>query len=174
MIDRFFGWIIIFVQFFVLPQFREQVMAVQTIFCAATIQAERRPFHVATLALLITVSPEQVETDLTKIILLHIAIFSAVLIEYKSQKWRFVAWVSVAWSVRWLGCQTFYDSPPARASLKCVVYIIIANLRQKYLDGNYFKDVWVVLVHEICWVIIPIQMMREIYRKKKKKDFFIV
>jgi len=171
MIVRFVGWIIIFVQFFVLTQFREQIMAAQTIFCAATSHTIY-PFHVATLALLITVSPEQREIDLTKIILLHIAIFSAVYIEYQSPRWKRVAWVSVAWSIRWLSCQKFYDSP-IRSSIKCILYIIIANLRQKYLNGNYFKCVWLVLVHEICWVVVPIQMMREIYYKKKK-EFLIV
>jgi hypothetical protein len=171
MIVRGLGWIIIFVQFFITEKWREQVMAAQTIFCAATIH-KTLPFHVATLALLITVTPKQTETEFTKIILLHIAIFSAVYIEYQSPRWRCVAWVSVAWSIRWLSCQTFYDSP-IRSSIKCVLYIIIANLRQKYLDQNNFKCVWIILVHEICWVLIPIQMMREIYHNKKKELFIV-
>jgi len=172
MVTRIFGWVLIFVQFFVSGQLKEQVTAAQTVFCAATI-GEIKPYHIATLTLVTSLGVEPSSIDTIGDILMHVAIFSAVYIEYHKPRLKTPVWVAVAWTIRWLNYNAFYESP-VRSSIKCILYIIIANLRQKYLNGNYFKCVWLILVHEICWILVPIQLMREIYQKKKKEETFLV
>tara|TARA_B110001452_G_scaffold106982_1_gene88633 strand:- start:739 stop:1257 length:519 start_codon:yes stop_codon:yes gene_type:complete len=172
MVTRIFGWILIFVQFFIIGQLKEQVIAVQTIFCAATI-GKLKPYHVATLALVASLGVEPSPIDMVAFILLHVTIFSAVYMEYNNPRLKTAVWVAVAWTIRWLSYNAFYESS-VRSSFKCILYIISANLRQKYLNGNYYKCVWILMVHEICWVLIPIQLMREIYQKNKKEETCIV
>jgi|TARA_B110000208_G_C11782142_1_gene434268 hypothetical protein len=173
MILRAVGWILIFLQFFIDEKWREQIIAAQTIYCAATLRV-LRPFHIATIGLIAASSAEIIETDLIRILLLHVAIFSALFLEYKARELKTIGWVAVAWSIRWLGSSAFYDSP-IRSSFKCILYIIVANLREMYVDANYYKCLWILIVHESCWILVPIQLLREIYQANdQKKEIFIV
>lgn len=174
MLVRISGWILIFIHFLITETRREIVIAAQTIFCAVTIE-EIRPYHIAT-GVLIAVSTASFHsnTDFIRLILLHVTILAAVILEYQSKfQLKYVAWISVVWIMRWLNCNSFYNSP-IRSILKCILYIIISNLRQKYLDANYYKCIWIMLVHETCFIFAPIQLMHEIYRKTKKEESFIV
>jgi len=190
MITRFLGWVLIFLQFFTKTIWREQIIAMQTIFCAATAN-QIQPYHLATATLIVILSADPISTDMTKFILFHITVLSAVYIEYRLPSARYVSRTAVVWIIRWLGsCNDFY-SDPVRSCTKCLVYIIIANFRLKYLNANFYKCIWIITTHEICLLILPIQLLREIYlarpranaRKKNnhvlthsrgKKDIFIV
>ena len=168
MITRIFGWVLIFLQFLTETLYREQIIAIQTIYCAWTIK-KIRPYHMATIVLILILTVEIGSKDITRIVLFHVAVFSAVYIEYFEPQIRWISRVSVVWIIRWLAaCNEFYDSP-MRSCTKCILYIIVANFRYKYLDGNFYKCLWILLVNELFFIVIPIVLLREIYQKKKKK-----
>lgn len=150
----YIGWPLLFVHFFVLS---EQLLAVQTIVCALI--QPYQPYHVATVVILfIHLTPHSVEW--VNLILYHLIIAAAVLLEYQG-KYQKVGWVCAAWSIYWLGS---VDVHPIRSCLRCLVFIFVSNARIKWADNNnYLKTVWILLVHEVAWCVIPIQILYEIY-----------
>jgi hypothetical protein len=173
MIDRISGWILIFIHFLITEEWRELIIAAQTIFCAATI-SKIHPYHIATGVLLAISSASEKNTNLVQLILLHLTVLFAVFLEYQQKvEFKYVAWISVIWTIRWLNCDYFYEQP-FRSCFKCLLYIVVSNLRQKYLDANFFKCIWIIICHEIFFVLVPIQLMNEIYRKTIKEETFIV
>tara|TARA_B110000858_G_scaffold133394_1_gene151716 strand:+ start:680 stop:1201 length:522 start_codon:yes stop_codon:yes gene_type:complete len=173
MIVRISGWILIFIHFLITEEWRELIIAAQTIFCAATI-SKIHPYHIATGVLLAISSAYEKNTNLLQLILLHITVLFAVFLEYQQKvELKYVAWVSVIWTIRWLNCDYFYEQP-IRACIKCLLYIVVANLHQKYLDANFFKCIWIMICHEFFFVLAPVQLLWEIYRKTKKEESFIV
>jgi|TARA_B110000879_G_C11049008_1_gene462014 hypothetical protein len=173
MIIRISGWILIFIQFLITEEWRELIIAAQTIFCAATI-GKIHPYHIATGVLLAISSEAEKNTNLVQLILLHLVILAAVFLEYQQKvELKYVAWLSLVWTIKWLNCDYFYEQP-FRSCFKCILFIIVSNLRQKYLDANFFKCLWILICHEILLLLAPAQLLWEIYRKTKKKETFIV
>jgi|FLMP01.1.fsa_nt_emb hypothetical protein len=159
---RYIGWPLLLVHFFVPIFWREQVLALQTIVCAVT---SVQSYHAASVAILFVHLSEQNTVEWMHLVLHHVVIVSAVLLEYKMPEYRTARWVVVAWSVRWLGTTDLYLNP-GRAVLRCLVFLFVTNCRQQWstvIDNNYLKTVWVLLVHELLWCILPIQMLYEIY-----------
>jgi len=168
---RYVGWPLLFAHFFVKPFWREQLLALQTLICA---NDSLQSYHAATFVLLFVNFVENVENDtVVQMILHHFVIYSAVLLEYY-QKYSIVGWVCAAWSVRWLGCVNLYLSPE-RSCLRCLVFLLVANWQRKWSNGEnsiYRKVIWILLVHEITWCILPVQILYEIYFNKdvEKKE----
>jgi hypothetical protein len=159
---RYVGWPLLLAHFFVAPFWREQILALQTLICAAT---GMQSYHAATLVLLFVNLAELGENDtIVQIALHHVVVALAVLMEYY-QKDRVVPWLCAAWSVRWLGSIHLYQSPE-RSCLRCVVFGVVANWQRKWSkgeEGPYRKVIWILLVHETMWCVLPVQMLYEIY-----------
>jgi hypothetical protein len=164
---RYIGWPLLLVHFFVPIFWREQVLALQTVICAVTgVQS----YHAATVAILFVHLSERVLVGGLQLVLHHVVLVSAVLLEYKMPEYRTVRWVVVAWSVRWLGTADLYLNP-SRAALRCLVFFFVTNCRQQWssvIDNNYLKTVWILLVHEMLWCVLPIQMLYEIYSETQR------
>ena len=164
---RYIGWPLLLLHFFVPIFWREQVLALQTVICAVTgVQS----YHAATVAILFVHLSEHNTVGWTHLILHHLVLVSAVLSEYKMPEYRRVRWVVVAWSVRWLGTADLYLNP-VRAVLRCLVFLFVTNCRQQWssvIDNNYLKTVWILLVHELLWSVLPIQMLYEIYSETQQ------
>jgi|TARA_B110000902_G_C14272165_1_gene573607 hypothetical protein len=171
MINRVIAWGIL-LGYFVLISYREEIIAAQTIFCAANLE-KIYPFHFATIAIMVITDSDQTENEILRVILLHCAVCFAVAVEYLLPRQKYIAWTAVVWIVKWLNCTPLLQSP-FRACLKCCIYIIVSNLRQKYLEANYGKCIWILLVNEIFLILVPFQLLHEIYYKKKKESYFIV
>jgi hypothetical protein len=164
---RYIGWPLLLLHFFVPIFWREQVLALQTVVCAVT---DVQSYHAATAAILFVHLSEQITVGWMHLVLHHVVLVSAVLLEYKMPEYRTVRWVVVAWSVRWLGTADLYLSP-GRAVLRCLVFLFVTNCRQQWssvIDNNYLKTVWILLVHELLWSVLPIQMLYEIYSETQQ------
>ena len=174
---RYVGWPLLLLHFFLKSFWREQVLALQTLICASD---SVQPYHAATIVILFVNLVENVEkvenVELGAVVqmILHLLVVgSAVLMEYY-QKYIVIGWVGAAWSVRWLGSINLYLSPE-RSCLRCLVFLLVANWQRKWSkteEGMYRKVVWILIVHEIMWCILPVQILYEIYFNKdvEKKE----
>ncbi len=166
-VSRYIGWPLLLVHFFVPLFWREQVLALQTMVCAVT---SVQSYHAATVAFLFVHLSEQNTVEWTHVVLHHAVLVSAVLLEYNMPEYCTVRWVVVAWSVRWLGTTNLYLNPE-RSVLRCLVFLFVTNFRRRWstvTTNNYLKTVWILLVHELLWCVLPIQMLYEIYSETRR------
>lgn len=156
--SSFIGWPLLFVHFFLVRG--EQLLAIQTILCATV--TPYQPYHSATVVILFIHVTQHHYNDWVHLVLHHIIITAAVLLEYFLAKYHKVGWVCAAWSIYWLGSGPVH---PIRACLRCLVFLLVSNARKKWTDisDNHLKTIWILLVHEVAWCAIPIQMLYEIY-----------
>jgi hypothetical protein len=168
MFPSLIGWPLLLVQFFLIPFWREQVLALQTLICAMV--KPQQSYHTATAVVLFVHLSKTLSDEWVNQILHHIIVAAAVLLEYFVQDYRLVGWVCAAWSVHWLGAAQIQ---PIRSCLRYVVFLIVANARKRWADNNYYKTVWILLVHEVTWCIIPVQMLYEIYFQSIKKTLVV-
>lgn len=168
-VSRYIGWPLLLVHFFVPVFWREQVLALQTLVCAVT---NVQPYHAATVAFLFVHLSEHNTVEWAHVVLHHVVLVSAVLLEYTMLEYRPVRWMVVAWSVRWLGTTNLYLNP-GRSVLRCLVFLFVTNFRQQWstvTNNNYLKTVWILLVHELLWCVLPIQMLYEIYSETRRAN----
>lgn len=166
-VSRYIGWPLLWVHFFVPLFWREQILALQTLVCAVT---SVQSYHAATVALLFVHLSEPNTVEWAHVVLHHAVLVSAVLLEYTMPEHCTVRWVVVAWSVRWLGTTNLYSNP-GRSVLRCLVFLFVTNFRQQWstvTNNSYLKTVWILLVHELLWCALPIQMLYEIYSETRR------
>lgn len=163
------GWPLLFIQFFMVEQ-AEQILAIQTIICA--IVKPSQPYHTATAIILLTHLTQHHSNEWVNIVLHHIVITAAVLMEYFLEKYSTVGWVGAAWSVYWLGVAKV---SPVHGSLRCLGFIVVSNAQKRWAHSNknYLKSCWILLVHEVAWCAIPIQMLYEIYSEANSKTLVV-
>ena len=76
---------------------------------------------------------------------------------------------SLCWSARWLGTMLLFGprEHPLRGCVKCLLFFCVVYSRQSwglpYTILDAFKWCWILIVHEIAWTCIPVQMLYEVY-----------
>jgi len=165
------GWPLLILSFFTHEPYREQLLAGQTILCC--IVQEHHPFHTATIVSIVSYFTHQTDIQAapTTFILHHIIVICAVASHYVDMDYKAIIWVLTAWSTRWLGCQTLFDSP-LRTLIKCILFRAITS--GPWANATGTKWCWLLFVHEIMWCLLPIQILYEVYHKKKEEITFIV
>jgi|TARA_B110000977_G_scaffold200605_1_gene291755 general stress protein CsbA len=165
MFTSFVGWPLLFIQFFLVDQ-AEQLLAIQTIVCAVV--NTYQPYHTATVVILFARLTQHHSHEWVNMLLHHIIIAAAVLLQYFSKKYSKVGWVCAAWSIYWLGYSSVY---PLQSCLRCMVFIVVSNAQKRWAqsNNNCLKTVWILMVHELAWCAIPIQMLYEIYSEDNSK-----
>lgn len=166
MICRLVAWVLLILHFFVHEPYREQVLAIQTLVCVLC--KDLKPLHIVTFFVIIIYFVETHHVWLLWSQCVHHAVVACCIVgEYYVKDWNFWPWLLLCWSIRWLSSVNMYDQIPVRASLRCIIFGLVAQKRfaKTFKDG--FKWCWILLVHEAMWILLPCQMLFEIYKKKK-------
>lgn len=166
MICRTFAWGLLLVHFFVHEPFREQMLAIQTVVCALC--KDLKPLHIVTFFVVVIYFVQTShEWLLWSQCLHHFVVLSCILAEYYISDWHTWSWILLCWSIRWLGSVSMYYQHPLRAAIRCIVFGLVARPRfaNSFKDG--FKWSWILLVHELAFVMLPVQMLYEVYKRKK-------
>ena len=165
------GWPLLLLSLFAHEPYREQLLAGQTILCS--IVRKQHNFHIATLIFLIFYFSHR-QTHFNNIqaeILQHVIVGCAVSSQYINSTYSIPIWTLAAWSTRWLSTYSIFDTP-LRSMIKCIIYAIVTN--GPWHRKTDFKWCWVLFTHEITWLLLPIQILYEVYSKKKSDPFDIV
>lgn len=162
------GWPLLLLSFFAHEPYREQLLAGQTILCC--IVQQYYPFHTATAIAIISYFTHQqiANVALTAFILHHVVVFLAVASHYVDTDYKAVVWALTAWSTRWLGTISIFETP-VRTLIRCLLFRGVAS--GPWADSKGGKWCWVLFVHEIMWCLLPIQILYEVYHYKKKETF---
>lgn len=166
MICRPLAWTLLLVHFFVHEPYREQLLAVETILCAMC--KDRKPLHIVSFFVVVIYFVQSShEWILWTQCLHHFVVLCSILAEYYVSEWHLWSWITLCWSIRWLNSVSMYYEHPLRAALRCVVFGFVAQRRfaKTFKDG--FKWCWILLVHEFAFVMLPVQMLYEVYQRKK-------
>lgn len=173
MIWQVLGWPLICVSFFMPHTIQEQCIAAQTILCG--IMADKpQSFHIATVVLVISYFTQEGHNNtMPALILHHIIVAVAILIQYTNTKWALLMWTALCWSARWLGTLLLFGprEHPLRGCIKCLLFFTVVYSRQSwgvpYAITDAFKWCWILIVHEIAWACIPVQMLYEVYTHRE-------
>jgi len=166
------GWPFLILSLFLTEPFREQVLALQTIIC--TFFGKGYTFQLLTLIFVISFFIEtQMHDNITVQILHHCIVLCTVIVQYIDNKHRYFCWCLLLWSVRWLGSVNIYDQP-IRTSIKCIVLVLVLKGRWRpALErplSEEFKWCWVLFVHEFVCLLLPVQLLYEVYVCKTNKE----
>lgn len=159
------GWPLLCISLFVHEPYREQLLAGQTLLCS--LFRKQHNFHVATMVFVIfyfthrPVHGENVYAEILK----HVVVACAVGSQYIDERYSVPIWTLAAWSTRWLSTTSIFDTP-ARSVVKCIIYAAVT--RGPWHKRADFKWCWVLFTHEIAWVLLPVQILFEVYNNKKK------
>lgn len=144
--------------------YREQLLALQTVLVTAAPRLEG--FHTATaiVTLLYILGVTEMDSVLVPTVLHHVAVFVAVMSEFYFPEWRCSCWVLLGWSMRWMNPSNLYAPGligALRAVCRCVLFGAVS-----YTNFSVAKSVrwcWIFLVHESFCLLVPIQMLYEVY-----------
>lgn len=165
MICRHVAWLLLVLHFFLDEPFREQVLAIQTLVCVMC--HDLKPLHIVTFFVIVIyfVQTEHIWLLWSQCVH-HIVVACCIIGEYYVKDWNFWPWLLLCWSIRWLSSVNMYHQHPLRASLRCIVFGLVAQKRfaKTFKDG--FKWCWILLVHECALLVLPFQMLFEIYKRK--------
>lgn len=167
------GWPLLCVSFFMPRPIQEQCIAAQTLLCGL-LSDQPCSFHVATIVVSVSYFIQQGHHDsVAALILHHIMVAIATVIQYTNTRWAPAMWTALCWSARWLGTLLLFGphEHPVRGCVKCMLFFCVVYSRQSWgapytLRGG-FKWCWILVVHEISWVCIPIQMLYEVYTHRE-------
>ena len=164
MLWEFGGWLLLLGHFFFPDPYREQLLAVQTVlitFCPKVMS-----FHVATgiIWLLYLMNLNESSLDLVVELAHHVAVFITVLSEFYCREWRYVCWVTLFWSLRWMNVSNIFVTSPWRAFFRCCVFGFVVH-RDFSVDRS-IRWCWVFIVHEFFCIFVPFQMLYEVYRSR--------
>jgi len=163
------GWPLLILSLF-LGQWREQIFVMQTVICTLV---KQQPFHIATLLFLFLYFTQHSEqfTDYRMFVLHHVVVATTNILRYIDSTYQTTCWVIMCWSTRWLASIHFF-AQPVRSCFKCLIFAAVLNGKwgqeRRFVDG--FKWCWILLVHEVALVALPVQMLYEVYSKKKNID----
>ena len=162
MLWKHLAWFLLAAHFFDEP-FREQILAVQTLVCHVSRPktiAHRDFFCDCHLLCANT-------TRMAIVVTMYTPCCSRVLYysEYFIKDWNFWPWLLLCWSIRWLSSVNMYHQHPLRASLRCIIFGMVAQKRfaRTFQDG--FKWCWILLVHECTLILLPFQMLLKYTRE---------
>jgi len=163
MICRSLAWTLLVVHFFVKEPLREQILAVQTVVCSLCL--ELKPLHVVSFfVIVIYFLQTSYEWFLWSQCVHHAVVGACILGEYYFKEWHFWSWILLCWSVRWLNSISMYYQHPIRSAARCIVFGFVAQKQfaKTFKDG--FKWSWILLVHELALLLLPVQMLYEVYK----------
>lgn len=155
------------------PHVQEQFIAAQTILCCILSETPQT-YHIATMIVVITFFTQQGHHDsIPSLILHHVIVCVAVIVQYTNAKYAPLVWTSLCWSARWLGTLLLFGphEHPFRGCMKCLLFFSVVYSRRSWglpytiIDG--FKWCWILVVHEIVWLCIPVQMLYEVYTHRE-------
>jgi hypothetical protein len=170
-IVSYLGWVALWISFFCPPVQREQIIAVETLLCTFLPPSA---LHVVVVTfVLVYFTQTGHRSELWAAVAHHLIIALSVLVQYVDSDYRLRCWLALGWSSRWLGSFLIYDIHPLRECLKCVLFYIVVQCHKSWTFSNTydyknsFKWLWVLFVHEIVWVCLPVQMLFEVYVSQK-------
>lgn len=165
------GWPLLIVSLFADEPYREQLIAGQTILCSMYPNAHN--FHTATavFVLFYFTHPYTHAQSIHALVLQHIIIACAVSSHYIVPKYNRAIWVLSAWSLRWLATSSIFDTP-FRMCIKCALFAGISQGPWRSACG--MKWAWLLFTHELAWVLLPVQILYEVYSGKKTNPLDIV
>jgi hypothetical protein len=161
------GWVLLISHFWWDAPYREQILALQTII--STLAPSLMPFHLATVfvVFLYLVQLGDNVTEFVPLVLHHVIVFISVLSEYYFKEWRYTCAVVLCWSMRWMNPSNIYLEHPLRAMLRCILFGVLIS-RQFSLE-RAIRWCWLFLVHESLYIFVPVQMLYEVYMKKRPR-----
>jgi len=155
------GWPLIVLSLFAREPYREQLLAGQTILCCMV--RKYQSFHTATIICVMIYFTHQHNIILPQsIILHHIIVVCTIASEYLDIQYKWVIWTLMAWSTRWLGTISVFDSP-LRSTIKFIMFRCISNGPWAINETGGLKWCWLLFVHELMWCLLPIQILYEVY-----------
>jgi len=161
------GWVLLTSHFWWDAPYREQILAVQTVL--STFAPSLMPFHLATafVVFLYLVQLGDTVTELVPLVLHHVIVFISVLSEYYFKEWRYACCVVLCWSVRWMNPSNIYLEHPLRGMFRCVLFG--ALISRRFSLESAMRWCWLFLVHEALYIFVPVQMLYEVYMKKRPR-----
>ena len=163
------GWPLLCVSFFMPSPIQEQCIAGQTLLCGL-LADQPQSFHVATIVVVISYFTQHgLHDSMAALILHHVIVALAIAIQYTRTRWAPFMWTALCWSARWLGTMLLFGprEHPLRGCVKCLLFFCVVYSRQSwgvpYTILDAFKWCWILIVHEIAWTCIPVQMLYEVY-----------
>ena len=151
------------------PRIQEQCIAAQTLLCCM-LSDRPQSFHIATMVVVIAYFTQQGHHDsVTALVIHHLMVLLAVVIQYRKTKFAPLCWTALCWSARWLGTLLLFGlhEHPVRGCVKCLLFFAVVYSRQSwgvpYVVADGFKWCWILVVHEVAWACIPVQMLYEVY-----------
>ena len=166
---QFLGWPLLCVSFFMPTPIQEQCIAGQTLLCAL-LADQPQSFHVATIVVVISYfTQHKLHDSMAALILHHVIVAMAIVIQYARTRFAPFMWTALCWSARWLGTMLLFGprEHPLRGCIKCLLFFCVVYSRQSwgvpYTILDAFKWCWILIVHELAWVCIPVQMLYEVY-----------
>tara|TARA_B100000683_G_scaffold218506_1_gene214786 strand:- start:767 stop:1276 length:510 start_codon:yes stop_codon:yes gene_type:complete len=169
MIWRPLAWALLLIHFFLPEPFREQVLAIETI-VAATNRNMRAIHMVSIFVVVVYFVKTEHHWHWSTFLCHHAIVLGCTLSEYYFKDWRYWTWILMAWSVRWLASLDIYAFP-LRACARCIVFGVVAG--QNPSIGAGFKWCWILMVHELAWFLLPMQMLYEAYKRKPTLDSLV-
>ena len=164
MIWRSCRWFLLLFHFFLPPPFREQLLAIHTVLL--TLTPAVLPIHIATgfVVLLFFGKFSEIASESVPMILHHLVVFMYIWSEYYLKEWRYTCGVVLCWSVRWMNPTNIYSEHPFRAVVRCALFGLMSC--RHFSWSKSVRWCWIFLVHEFFYVLIPVQMLYEVYMKK--------
>lgn len=174
MLWRPLAWALLLLHFFFPEPFREQILAVQTVFSASHRRFDA--VHIATVFVTVFyfVKTEHHWHWLT-FACHHAVVLGCTLSEYYFHEWRYWSWILLCWSVRWLASLDMYASP-LHGAIRCAMFGIVSrgdmlmSRRRVTTFRDGFKWCWILMVHELAWVFLPAQMLYEVYKPTRRTE----
>lgn len=156
------SWLLLVLHYFLPEPYREQVLALQSIVCVTMPTFDA--VHIASLFSLVLyfIHAEQ-DPALPMIILHHIVVACCILSEYYFHNNPYWTWIILFWCIHWLSTVDAYDHHPIRSAIKFVLFAFVTRLQCVKTLKDGLKWSWILLVHEIGWCALPVQMLYEVY-----------
>ena len=170
------GWPFLILSLFLPEPYREQSLAVQTIIC--TFFNQMHTFQLMTFIFVLSYFVESKLHNIPSIQLLHhVIIICTVVVQYIEPKYQYLCWCLVGWSTRWLGSVNMFEQP-FRTLIKCIMLLVVLKGKWRSTVNLEWKDelkwCWILFVHEIMCILLPIQILYEVYSHNEQKNVFIV
>jgi hypothetical protein len=148
------GWPFIFLHLYVPEPYKEMIIALQTFICAF-LKKQNIPLTDSILAITLFViltyftQTEHIHQNVITILLHHTIVGIASISNYIINDWRYILWCILCWSIRWLSSINIYQQSPIRASVRIFMFFLLS--RKPF--GDPYRWYWILLVHEIVWVL---------------------
>ena len=169
MLWRLISNTLLIIHFYLPEPYKEQCLALQTLSCV-TIKG-KKPEKVLTLSLLVIYFIQtKHQWEFFTCLAHHFIVFCCVIGEYYFKERNYWSWIFLFWSVRWLSSLDIYEKQAWRACLRCMLFIFISQGHYLKTTKNGLRWIWILMVHEIAWCLLPVQMLYEVYCLNKKEN----